>query len=124
MAYTSSLNGAGSYDNHRIRLQANGVASTINLPNLPKKKFSPNKRDLWKLDLGDSFGFTSCITINDMEHISILQGGNDGWNIESIVTFAVVDQYIWSLTSADFNVNQWIDGDGANSYKEFTLSVI
>ena len=123
MAYTSGIPYAGADQDHRIRLQAKGLSNTIYLPDLPQDDYLPNKGDLWKLDLKASFGFTSCITINDIKRISILQGSNDGWNIESIVTFAVVDQNNWELTSADFNVFQWIDGDGAKSSKEFTLSL-
>ena len=123
MAYTSGIKNAGADQSHRIRLQAEGLSNTINLPDLPKDDFSPNKGDLWKLDLKASFGFTGCITINDIERISILQGSNDGWNIESIVTFAVVNQNNWELTSADFNVFRWIDGNGAESHKEFTLTL-
>ena len=124
MAYTSNLIDAGSDSSHRIRLQVNGSASTGILPNLPGDDYSPNRGDIWKLHLKDFFGFTSCITVNDIDHITILQGTNDGWNIESIVTFAVVSEY-WELTSADFNVFRWIDGDSKEEeHREFTLSLL
>ena len=123
MAYTSGMNGAGAGSSHRISLQVRGSTSTKYLPDLPGDDYSPNQGDLWKLDLGIFFEFTGCIRINDIDNISILEGSNDGWNIDSIVTFAVVDQNSWELTTADFNVFQWIDGDSAAYDREFTLSL-
>ena len=124
MAYTADLEHAEAHDgHHKIRLCAKGLNSTINFPDLPEDDFSRNKGDLWKLDLEADFGFTGCITVDDIERISILHGSNDGWNIESIVTFAVVDKRSWELISSDFNIFQWIDGDFGEDRKEFTLSL-
>ena len=117
MAYTSDLRDAGSGSPHRINLQVNGSTSTGHFPDLPGNDFYPNRGDIWKLSLADFFGFTGCITTNDIDHISIVQGSSDSWNIESIVTFAVVSEY-WELTSADFNVFRWVDEH------EFTLSLV
>ena len=122
MAYTSTLNNSGSDLTHKIRLQAKGLISTRILPDLPQDDYLPKKGDLWKLSLRNFFGFTTCVTINDIQRISILEGNNDGWNIESIVTFAVVNRYYWELISSDLNVFQWIDSD-LEAYKEFTLSL-
>ena len=119
MLYTSDLGDARAGNPHRIRLQVKGSASTRILPHLRGSKVG----DIWKLHLTDFFGFTGCITINDIDRISILKSSSDGWNIESIVTFAVVSEY-WELTSADFNVIQWIDGDSENECREFTLSLL
>ena len=104
---------------HRIRLQVKGSVSTRNFPNLLGSKMG----DIWKLNLTDFFGFTGCITKSDIDHISILQGSSDRWNIESIVTFAVVSEH-WELTSADFNVNQRIEEDSEDECREFTLSLV
>ena len=91
MAYTSDRKYAGADKSHKIRLQVKGLTSTKTLPDLPQDDYLSNKGDLWKLHLTDFFGFTTCIKINDIQRITILQGSNDGWNIESIVTFAVVN---------------------------------
>ena len=94
------------------------------MPDLPEDDFSRNRGDLWKLDLEADFGFTGWIIVDDIERISILHSSNDGWNIESIVTFAVVDKSSWELISSDFNsVFQWIDGDYGEDRKEFALSL-
>ena len=123
MAYTSDLRDAGSDSSHKISLQVNGSTSTGRFPYLPGNEYYPNRGDIWKLHLTDFFGFTGCITKSDIDHISVLQGSVDGWNIESIVTFAVVSEY-WELTSADFNVFQWLDGDFKEERGEFTLSLV
>ena len=123
MAYTSNLIDAGSDFPSRIRLQVNGSASTEILPNLPGDDYSPNRGDIWKFNLTDFFGFTGCITVNDIDNIIILYLSTDGWNIESIVTFAVVSEY-WELTSANFNVFQWIDRNSEDEHREFTLSLL
>ena len=119
MLYTSDLRDTGAGDPHRIRLQVKGSASTRILPHLLGSRVG----DIWKLHLTDFFGFTGCITINDIDRISILKSSSNGWNIESIVTFAVDSEY-WELTSADFNVIQWIDGDSEDECKEFTLTLL
>ena len=79
MAYTSNLNNAGAVTDHKISLQANGIVSTKYLPNLPANGYLSNKGDLWKLHLADFFEFTTCITLYDVQRISILQGSNDAW---------------------------------------------
>ena len=123
MAYTSDIRNAGADKDHKIKLQAKGIGIVKSLPNLPGDDYLQNKGDLWKLHLKYFFGFTTCITINDIQQIAILQGSNDGWNIKSIVTFAVVNQNEWEMTSADFDVFQWIDGDSDTAHKEFVLSL-
>ena len=53
----------------------------------------------WKLHLKNYFGFSGCIITKDIEGITIIHGGKDGWNIDSIVTFLVVDESYWELSS-------------------------
>ena len=91
MAYTSDIPSAGADAPHKIRFQAKEWSSIKTLPDLPQDDFLAHKGDLWKLNLRNFFGFTTCVTMNDIQQIAILQGNNDGWNIESIVTFAVVN---------------------------------
>ena len=123
MAYTSDIPHAGADKDHKIKLQAKGISIVKSLPNLPGDDYLQNKGDLWKLHLKYFFGFTTCITINDIQQIAILQGSHDGWNIESIVTFAVVNKNEWEMTSADFKVFRWIKGNSNAKHKEFILSL-
>ena len=123
MAYTSDLHNSQSTTQHQIRLQAKGIGSTQILPDLPNGNFEQETADQWKLGIKDFFHFNSCITLNDIESITIIQGSNDGWNIGSIATFAVTDSECWELISSDYSINQWVDGDGFEQHKEFVLSL-
>jgi len=120
MAFTTNLPFAGSDALHIIQMKANGETRIKYLPDLPKDDYEPLKGDLWKLHLKDYFGFSSCITAKDIEEIAIIPGSSDVWNIDSIVTFLVADQYYWELSSVDLDVQQWI---GRNSYETFYLSI-
>lgn len=123
MAFTSGVKDASSRLDHKIRLQAKGLSNTKTLPDLPQDSYQKEKGDLWKLHLKDFFGFTTCITMYDIQYISILAGSDDGWNIESIVTFAIVNNKYWELMSGDYNVNQWIDSNSGEKRLEFVLSL-
>ena len=78
--------------------------------------FMSNKGDLWELSL------SGCITIRDLQRVSIIENGNDGWNIESIVTL-VSDSSNIQLLTQDFDINCWIDGNGPTSHKQLDLTL-
>ena len=122
LTQTSNELFAGSIGDHRIALQANGQLKVITLPR-PSGGLVQNKGDLWKLSLETDFGFTDCITVKHIENIALIENHNDGWRIDSIVTFLVVNPYYWALSSADFDVNRWVDKDGDPSYKQFILTL-
>ena len=82
-----------------------------------------NKGDLWKLSLETDFDFTDCITVKQIENMALLENSNDGWHIDSIVTFLVVNPYYWALSSADFDVNRWVDKNGDPTSKQFILTL-
>ena len=80
-----------------------------------------NKGDLWKFKF-TSFGIRKCIHRHDIQKIVIKAGGNDGWNIRTIVTLATsAAGYMYPLTM-DENVNRWIDGNGPAHQRRFTLT--
>ena len=124
MAYTSDKLFSGSDSKHRIEVQANGLTKIEDLPDLPENDFSPSKGDLWKLSISDFFGFTGCITRNDIQGVAILAGSNDGWNIDSIVTYVASSEHDWKLTSVDLDVDRWIDQNSESSYKRFQLTLV
>ena len=104
-------------------MRAKGLESTQTLPDLAKGNFEQGVGDLWKLSIKKFFNFDTCITLSDIESISIVAASDDGWNIASIFTYAVVDAECWQLISADYDVNQWVDGDGNDEHEEFVLSL-
>ena len=123
MAVTSDVYNSQSKTDHNITVMAKGIASTIRLPDLPNGNFEKGVGDLWKLDIKTDFKFTTCITLCDIQSISIIPDSNDAWNIGSIFTFAAVDGDCWEMVSADYNIDQWVDGDGAAENRGFALSL-
>ena len=98
-------------------MQANGEVKTAILPSLN------HVGEMWELSLKENFGFSGCITVEHIESMAVLENSNDGWNIASIVTFLVVNPYYWELSSVDFDINRWIDGNGDSSHKQYTLTL-
>ena len=104
-----------------------GESKRVRLPNRPGDDMYPNKGDLWKLDI-ESFHFSKfCITKEDIRGVTIEQGGNDGWNIESIMT--VLHSQTWlqqpyEMITANMHVNRWIDGNGPASQRKYELNMV
>ena len=121
MVYTSDSLYAETVGEHQVVLQANGVGKPVNLT-IPVGGIVQGKGDLWKLSLETDFGFTGCVTIKHIENMAIQENDNDGWKIDSIVTFLVVNPYYWAMSSADFDVNIWIDGDNPFN-RQFILTL-
>ena len=122
MAFTSGLGEAESDTSHSIQIQSNGVVRTLSLYDRPGDDFVANKGDIW--DIGfSSFGFSdSCIRIPEIDRVSIVENGNDGWNIGTIVTL-VSDSSNYQVLTQDFDVNRWIDGDDAyTAHRRFDLN--
>ena len=119
MGFTSNLWAAGSDTSHGIQIQYNtGAVRTMTLYDRPGDDYKPNKGDLWELSLSGGH----CIKLRDIIRVSIFEKGNDGWNIESIVTL-VSDSSNIDVLTRDFHVNRWIDGNGASSHKQFDLTL-
>ena len=89
----------------------------MDLYNRPGDDYMSNKGDLWELSL------SGCIKIPEIQRVSIVANGNDGWNIESIVTLVSDSSNIQVLTQ-NFDVNRWIDGDGDSSHRQFDLALL
>ena len=122
MAFTSGLGEAESDISHSIQIQLNGVVRTLSLYDRPGDDFQANKGDIW--DIGfSSFGFSdSCIRIPEIDRVSIVENGNDGWNIGTIMTL-VSDSRNYQVLTQDFGVNRWIDGDDAYpAHRRFDLN--
>ena len=80
---------------------------------------------MWKMSLSSFWtGFSGCITFNDVEGVAIIAANDDGWNIDSIVTFARDSANNFQLNTQNFEVYRWVDGDGAVSHKRFDLKLV
>ena len=83
-----------------------------------------NKGDLWKLTFDDDFPFTKCVTLNNIDRIVVRASGNDGWNIDSIVTYVGAPGKGFRDATIDFNAFRWVDDNGAPSNTYFMLKKI
>ena len=130
MAFTSGVRNAGSDQGHEVSMRlVSGETRTALLPDLPGNDYLSNKGDLWKLNLASRFHFTdSCVQLSDIASIAIEQRSNDGWNIDSIVTFFKDNRHIirddFHLATVDMDVNQWIDGDAHHTHRRFELNLV
>ena len=95
MAQTSLLLYSQNNGQHRIVLQAGGITRSTFLPT-PSGGIIQGKGNLWKLSSETDIGFTECIKLKDIQYTSIhiQEDDNDGWRIDSIVTFLVVNPLI------------------------------
>ena len=127
LAFTSGIIGAGADTRHIVELRASGYISRGILPNLPADDYLALKGDLWKIDI-TSFNIPdNCINVGEIQGIAITENGNDGWNIDSIVTFLVdvnAGGRAYQLASLDFDVNRWVDGDSLFSRRRFDLTLV
>ena len=124
LAFTSGLTNAGSNDDAYVEMRLKtGETRLIRLYNRPGDDYMRYKGDLWKISLS-SFGFNDkCITRSDIDNLALVEGGHDGWNIESVVTFLKRESY-YRLLSQDFNVYRWLDGNGELSHLRFDLNLV
>ena len=123
MAFTSDETRADAADDsgHAVEIMAAGDVRSIELYNRVGDDYSRNKGDLWKYDIA-SFNFPSgCVTISNIERVSIIESSNDAWRIASIVTLVGADGSFKVLTK-DLNVNRWIDGNSEDAYRSFELT--
>ena len=123
MGFTSGQIYADTDDRHAVEIQAAGQTSKANLPNNPADDSEQHKGDLWKMSFTSDFSFNGCIRKADIEEIAIEEDGNDGWHIESIVTFLKAGSD-YQLATVDIEVNQWIDGDDLTANERFELNLI
>ena len=119
MAFTSDLSGAGSDSQFSVRIQLNEDVQTVFLYDRPGVDYRANEGDLWYF-LFSNLGFSErCISILDIERVSIIWSGHDDdadWNIETIVTLVGDLSNNYQLLTHDFDVNRWIIGDSANGH--------
>ena len=119
MAFTSGLKNAGSDVDHAVAITlANGVTKVSLLPDLKGNDYLKHKGDLWKISFERHFKIYFCVKKHDIKNIYIVESGNDGWNIETIVTF-IKSGNDYELATSDFHVNRWIDGNSKYESRRF-----
>lgn len=129
MAFTSGVTHAGSDDSHEVSMRlVSGETQTVILPDRPGDDYLSHKGDLWKLSFVDNFRFSdTCVQLSEIASIALEEHSNDGWNIDSVVTFFRDDSSTgndFHLASVDMDVFQWIDGDDLQSHRRFELNLV
>lgn len=123
IAFTSGVPSGGADAGHSVELRTATESRTVRLYNRPGDDYDSHKGDLWKIPIS-SFHFTdACVTIPELRGIAITEHSNDGWHIESIVTFLRAGS-MYQLYTEDFEANRWIDGDSHYSRTRFDLNVV
>ena len=122
MGFTSGLKRAGSDDDPFIEIRLfNGEKKTVRFPDNSGNDMVRKKGDLWTIPFS-KFGFKSCVKKGNVESVVVKPGGNDGWNIQSIVTMVSTSGSEKQLLTSDMGVNRWIDGNGPSAEKQFQLT--
>ena len=126
MAFTSGIEDAQTKDavGHAVEIGLAGRVTQLSLlPNNEGDDYQKHKGDLWKISFKDDFLLDYCVTKYDIRSITIMENGDDGWNIETIVTFIKSgDDY--ELATSDFDVNHWIQGDKEDSHRFLELTLV
>ena len=122
MAFTSNEPDAGADSPHSVEVVINGEVQNMRLYDLPGDDFLQNKGDLWKINFSN-FGFSdTCITIEEIDRVSIVGLSGDDWIIDSIATFVIYSNGHSRVLTQDFNVRRRIDGDSTVANRRFDLS--
>lgn len=123
MAFTSGIAGSETALPHNVEILANGYVRHVQLPNLPGTDYMKNKGDLWKINIA-SFNFPcTCLRIVDIAKVSIVEGNDDRWHIDSIVTLVGANGNFQVLTQ-DIDVNRSVDGNHHPNYRRFELTFV
>ena len=122
MAFTSNDPNAGSDSAHSVEVEINREIQILQLYNIPGDTYLQNKGDLWKIDFSD-FGFSeTCITIEEIDRVSIIGTSTDGWIIDSIATFVIYSNGDSKVLTQDFDVRRRVDSDTTAFDRRFDLS--
>ena len=123
IAFTSGVLSAGSNDGHAVELRTATETRRVRLYDRPGDDYYIHKGDLWKIPIGEFYFTDGCITVSELRGIALTEHSNDGWHIESVVTFLRAGD-AYQLYTEDFEANQWIDGDGHFSFRRFDLNIV
>ena len=123
-AYTAGGRFAGSDTAHKIEVRAGGEVHLTELYDRKGDDYKANKGDVWIFSFSDDFNFSKCIRKPDIEGITLKPGGNDGWNVESVITFAYDADGDFHLATRDINIYRTIDGNGSPDQRSIDLTVV
>ena len=126
MAFTSTLAYAGTDDlpSLFVKLMTGEEKSLAFYNHVGVDDLTKGKGDLWKFQITNfNFITDTCITKSDITGVTIHNGGDNGWNIESVVT-VLHGGLSFDLLTANMNVNRWIDGNDLPSELKYDLTCV
>ena len=134
MAFTGGDHNAGSDRCHNITIRTWYGDINMKLPNLPGDDYLENKGDLWKLSIDlknrsyyyDYYYGYDCITKKSIQSILLTANNNDGWMLDSVVTFVCTSETMpqtCQLATQDLDIFKWVDGDSGAANKKLKLSL-
>ena len=123
MAFTGGSTNALTTDPPSVELRVGNEVRSVTLPTVTGLEYQRNKGDIWAINMTE-FGFTdTCIRQGDIDGIAIVEGGTDGWLIDSIVIILQDEDGLFSLLSSEIGVNTWIDGNGGQERRRLDLNL-
>ena len=70
------------------------------------------------------FGFLpNCVRPSDIQRITIVEDGDDGWFIGHILVAGVMYNGQHDMLAENMFANRWIDGDGSSADERFDLNL-
>ncbi len=112
---------------HEIKVKAHNRSRVIPLPNLPADNCVPLKGDMWELKFNGTcdacLGFESCVTLEDLQGITIQEICDIGLVIESIFTIVCAGGQC-QLATLDLHANRELYGDGTLAERCFQLTLV
>ena len=126
MAFTTTDKNANSDDLPSLSVTlTSGDEETLKFPNNQDiNEQTKGKGDLWEFKITKfDFQTDNCITKSDISEVTIHNGGDDGWKIESVVTI-LHGGLSFDVVTADMHVDRWIDGNNGVSRQSYDLTVL
>ena len=107
---TGNLANARSSSPHKIQL---GLKDGTNL----QGRFARNKPYPYTLSFATGLNAgNKCVQMEDIQKVSLIANGNDGWYIASISTYVKTNSSRDMLLTKNVNFHKWLDGNGNYPY--------
>ena len=128
MGFTSGRRDAQTRSRQKVLVRhSNGRVRQVIPYKIPNVR---NKGVLWKISFSRFHFRDSCITRSNIRRVTLKYGSNDGWNIDSVVSF-LRSSYRWfgkirtyyRLLSTNFNIYRWLDGNQGLAFRTYSLTL-
>ena len=122
MAFTSGVQHGGSDAGHAVEILAGGAVRNLRLYDRPGNDMMSHKGDLWKFNFTEFRFVDRCISIHEIQAVSIIESGLDGWHIDSIVTLVKDSGGGIQTLTQNLDANHWISGN-YHAHRRFQLTL-